>query len=191
MNTPFSAVLVAAGHSTRMGRDKALLEIEGRPMWQRQREVLAATGPAEIFLSVRPEQTWARSAAGFSAFLHDAFPSAGPLAGVTAALERTTHPHLLVLAIDLPRMTPEWLATLLDARRPGVGVVGRRDGLFEPLAAVYPREFMPLAWEALAGGRYALQGLLGQAVERGLMTAREIGTEELAFLENWNEPQQR
>jgi len=65
MTSDFSAVLLAAGRSTRMGRDKALLEVDGRPLWQRQREVLQGLGAAELFLSVRPEQEWARHA-GFS-----------------------------------------------------------------------------------------------------------------------------
>ena len=38
----FSAIVLAAGRSTRMGRDKALLEVEGVPLWQRQRQVLVA-----------------------------------------------------------------------------------------------------------------------------------------------------
>ena len=54
----FSAVLLAAGRSTRMGIDKALIEVSGRPLWSRQRDVLADAGAAEIFLSARPEQRW-------------------------------------------------------------------------------------------------------------------------------------
>src|SRR4051794_13850542 len=98
----FSAVVLAAGRSTRMGRDKALLEVDGVPMWQRQRDLLAGVGAAEIFLSARPEQTWVRdamAAGGFAAVLHDAMPSAGPLCGITAAIERASHAHVVVLAI--------------------------------------------------------------------------------------------
>src|SRR5262245_39904348 len=100
----FSAVLLSAGHSTRMGRDKALLELDGVPLWERQRALLAAVGAAEIFLSARPEQVWVRDARGFTAVVHDTLPNCGPIAGITAALERASHPHLAVLAIDLPRM---------------------------------------------------------------------------------------
>ena len=94
----FSAVLLAAGRSTRMGRDKALLEIDGQPLWRRQRAVLEALAPEEIFLSVRPEQAWARDGK-FSALLFDDLPNAGPISGLTAALERTTHAHVIVLAV--------------------------------------------------------------------------------------------
>jgi molybdenum cofactor guanylyltransferase len=184
----FSAVLLAAGRSTRMGRDKALLAVDGRPLWERQRDVLAALGPAEVFLSVRPEQEWALRAVGFAARLHDDLPNAGPMAGISAALERTTHGHVVVLAIDLPKMNAAWLQALLAQAAPGVGGVGRRDGFFEPLAAVYPREMMSLCWEALAGARYALQPVLARGVEEGLLRVREISAGDAPLFTNWNEP---
>jgi len=187
---PFSAVILAAGRSTRMGSDKALLTADdGVPLWQRQRDVLAAAGAAEIFLSVRPEQTWARRAPGITALLFDAVPGGGPLIGITAGLERAAHPLVAVIAVDLPRITAGWFETLLARCSPGVGAVGRRDAHFEPLAAVYPREIMPLAWAAIARGSYALQPLLTVAVAQELMRAHEIGDREAPAFENWNRPE--
>lgn len=184
-------MLLAAGRSTRMGREKALLEWEGVPLWRRQRDVLAGAGAAEIFLSVRPEQAWAAQTAGFAAHVYDGLATGGPIVGLTAALERAAHPHVAVLAIDLPRMPAAWLAALLAACAPGVGCVGRHagpGGFFEPLAAVYPRELKWRAWEALARGEFSLQRLLGAAVAQGAMRVREIGADEAGHFENWNEP---
>jgi len=184
----FSAIVLAAGCSTRMGRDKALLEVEGVPLWQRQREVLVAAGAAEVFLSARPDQSWTRRATGFAGVVHDALPGCGPLVGATAGLERANHPWLAVLAIDLPAMVPDWFHRLRADCAPGVGVIGRRDGFFEPLAAIYPREFKWLAWETLARGEYAFQRLAAQAVSHGLLRVREIRAEEAGWFANWNEP---
>lgn len=169
-----------------MGRDKALLETAGVPMWQRQREVLAHAGAVEIFLSVRPEQEWARRATGFTAHLHDALSTGGPMVGLTAAIERASHPHVAVLAIDLPKMNAEWFAALLAACAPGVGCVGRRGDFFEPLAAIYPRELKWLLWEALVRGEFSLQRLLADAIARQLMTVREIKATQSRLFENWN-----
>lgn len=185
----FSAVVLAAGRSTRMGRDKALLEIDGAPMWRRQRDLLARAGAAEIFLSARPDQAWTRVAAReFDGVLHDAITSAGPLCGVTAAIERATQAHVAVLAIDLPRMSEEWFRALLAECRAGLGAVGRLEGRFEPLAAIYPRELMPLAWQSLTTGRYALQPLLAEAAENNLLRVRDISAIEATWFQNWNDP---
>jgi molybdopterin-guanine dinucleotide biosynthesis protein A len=141
----------------------------------------------ELFLSARPEQPWAREAKGFTAVVHDALSQGGPIFGLTAGLERCTQPWLAVLAIDLPRMTPDWFRVLLKTREPGVGAVGRRGDFFEPLAAIYPREILPLAWDAVVKGRFSLQVLLATAVTAGLMRVHEISPEEVELFENWNE----
>lgn len=185
----FSAVVLAAGRSTRMGRDKALLEADGMPLWRRQRGVLAAAGASEIFLSARPEQAWLKEARPeFAGVLHDALPHLGPLVGITAGLERASYPWLAVLAIDLPQMTDAWFTELLAAAAAGVGVVGRREEFFEPLAALYPREMKWAAWEALARGEVSLQRLIAGAVKDGLMRVRELGAAEEGLFTNWNEP---
>lgn len=190
--TAFSAVLLAAGYSTRMGRDKALLEVDGAPLWQRQRDVLARAGAAEIFLSARPDQAWAHSAPGFTAVLHDSFPNSGPLAGLTAGLERAAHAHLAVLAIDLPGMTADWFTARRADCAPAVGAVGQHangEKFFEPLAAIYPREAMPLAWAALARGELSLQRLLASAVAQRFLRVHAIAAAEAPLFANWNELQ--
>jgi molybdenum cofactor guanylyltransferase len=189
MATPsLSAVLLAAGRSTRMGRDKALLASDdGRPLWARQREVLAAAGAAEIFLSARAEQAWAERAEGFSDVVRDARADCGPLGGIVAALARARHRQVAVLAIDLPRMEAAWFGELVRICAPGVGAVGRSDGRFEPLAAIYPREILPEAQAALAQGELSLQRLLASAEARGTMRVRDIAVGERRWFANWNE----
>ena len=187
-NKKLSAVLLAAGLSTRMGRDKALLVgSDGRPLWERQREVLAQAGAAEILYSVRPDQTWIPREPALG-LVHDVEPGCGPLGGIAAALGRASHPHLAVLAIDLPCMTSEWFSALMVDCAPAVGAVGRRGGFFEPLAAVYPREILPLARAALSARDFSLQHLVVDAVAQGLMRAREISSGDAPLFENWNEP---
>jgi molybdenum cofactor guanylyltransferase len=196
---PLSAVVLAAGRSTRMGRDKALLEADGVSLWQRQRDVVANAGATEIFLSARPDQTWAHptrpavlrgeiAASGFAAVLHDAMPGCGPLVGITAGLERARNPLLAVIAVDLSSMTPAWFTSLLADCTPGCGVVGRNGDYYEPLAAIFPQEMKWPCWEALARGEYSLQRLIATAIETGLMKARKIAPEEQRLFANWNEP---
>lgn len=184
----FAGVVLAAGRSTRMGADKALLEAEGMPLWQRQRDVLLGAGAAEVLLSARPDQAWARTAEGFSGVLHDALPGCGPLVGVTAALERSSCAHVAGLAVDLPAMTSRWFQELAGLTSPGVGAIGKHSDFYEPLAAFYPREFKWLAWEALARGQYAFQPLVARAVHEGLLRVRPLAVGDLDAFRNWNEP---
>ncbi|MCX6944409.1 MAG: hypothetical protein NT173_06580, partial [Opitutales bacterium] len=95
---------------------------------------------------------------------------------------------LAVLAVDLPQLTPAWLVTLRGDCAPGVGAVGRRGGFFEPLAAIYPRELLPLARAALARRELSLQKLLAAGVAQHLLRVREISADEAPQFANWNEP---
>ena len=184
--TPFSAVLLAAGRSGRMGRDKALIEISpGRTLWERQWALLSEVGADEKFLSVRSDQAWAPES---TAKIFDAMPGLGPFGGLAAALAKCRHPHLLVLAVDLPMMTADWLREMLEQRKSARGVVPVLHGNFEPLAAIYSREIMPLLPKAISEKEFSLQRLLAKAASIGLMAEMQVASEHEAFFANWNEP---
>jgi molybdopterin-guanine dinucleotide biosynthesis protein A len=186
---PFSAVLLAGGRSTRMGRDKALLPIplaDGRTLLDRQLATLRAAGAAEVLVSARagqalPPVTDARPVA-------DLRHGCGPLGGLAAALAAATHDRVLVLAIDLPQMPPEFLAALVGESTPAVGVVPLRASHPEPLAAIYPRAAAGLAAKLLAAGELRAGEFARRLAALGLVRWREVAPSEALFFTNWNTP---
>ena len=183
---PFTAVLLAGGKSTRMGRAKAGVLIDGEPLWQRQLATLRATAPHELFISGKPDGPYA--GAGIE-IVSDITPDCGPLAGVEAALCRASHPLVLVIAIDLPAMTADFLSALVRAAAAsGTGCVTRDDRWFEPLAAVYPRACLPLAAECLRGEDRSMQHFVRLAVEQRFMRVRDLSDSERALFRNVNRP---
>jgi molybdenum cofactor guanylyltransferase len=191
MITTFSAVVLAAGRSTRMGTDKALLRVGDGVLWRRQCELLRDAGATDVFLSARADQAWAaepEATRHFDAIVRDALPDCGPLGGIAAALERATASHLAVLAIDLPRMQASWFRRLAAQAGDDVGVVGRQGGYFEPLAALYPKSLYEAAQAALAVNNSSLQRLITAAVARGALRELAITGDETIMFENWNEP---
>ncbi len=180
-----SGVVLAAGRSVRFGREKALVEVGGEPLWGRQYRLLEEIGCSERLLSIRSDQNWVPKEA---CCVFDDEEGCGPLAGIVAALKICRGTHLAVVAVDLPRIGVEWFRELREACSPAVGAVGRRDGFFEPLAAVFPRELLADAEDALRRGKYSLQALLELGVARKLIRVIEVGKEQAAWFENWNEP---
>ena len=183
--TPFAAVLLAGGQSRRMGRDKALLELpDGRRLWERQWETLGVLEPAERFVS----GSWREGFPAGLPWLADEFSDRGPLAGIAAALVRMHSPRLVVLAVDLPAMTADFLRGLLqEGDQTGV-VAQRNDGFFEPLAAVYPKSAAKPAEERLRAEALALQPFVRSLVTDGLATARPITSAETSLWAKWNRP---
>jgi molybdopterin-guanine dinucleotide biosynthesis protein A len=186
-NPAFSAVLLAGGKSTRMGRDKAGVLVDGEPMWQRQLAKLKAIRPRKIFISGDREGPYAGSG---TQIIEDFQVDCGPLAGIEAACWRMETPLLCVLAIDLPWMTSEFLGRLVaQAQSTGCGVVPRNGENFEPLAAVYPSALYPLIAEQLNGTDHSMQRLIRRAVKMKLVVAYSIAEAERALFRNVNTPE--
>ena len=183
----FSAVLLAGGRSTRMGRDKAALVIEGEPLWRRQLATLRATGASELLISGRADGPFAESGVRI---VEDLTPDAGPLAALEAVLPRITTEHVVALAIDLPAIRADFLAKLVEAAlAKGCSVVPEMDGRFEPLAAVYAPALLPLIVECLRGPDHSMQHLLREAMKSGLVIAHQIRADERALFRNLNFPE--
>jgi molybdopterin-guanine dinucleotide biosynthesis protein A len=180
----FSAVLLAGGASARMGYPKALLSLGGVPLWRRQVDLLAGLGPAELLVSAGLD--W-DPGAGPWAVVRDRVPGLGPLGGIGAALGAMSTDLLLVLAIDMPSMTAGFLGSLVAAAGPA-GVVPADGGLYQGLAAVYPRSVGATLEEALGGEDRSLQHFIGRALQRGLVAARPVAEAERPLFANVNRP---
>jgi molybdopterin-guanine dinucleotide biosynthesis protein A len=106
-------------------------------------------------------------------------------------MDACTCDHLIVLAVDLPRLSAAWFTRLREQIGPGVGVVGQHPtGLFEPLAAIYPRRMATLLAEELSAGRLSLQSVVKRAVTSGLLRFQSIDAESAKWFENWNTPEE-
>jgi molybdenum cofactor guanylyltransferase len=178
-----SAVLLAGGKSSRMGRDKAFLEIEDEPLWQRQLATLRHLAPEQLMISGPCREEWSDYE-----IVADDLAAAGPLAGVAAALRKCATPRLIVLAIDLPEMTTDFLHSLLQLCGDRKGVVPHRSDRFEPLAAVYPAGCTALAEAALRVGDFSMQRFVRRAWEQDLLLERAISDAETALFANLNTP---
>jgi molybdopterin-guanine dinucleotide biosynthesis protein A len=113
MATDFSAILLAGGRSTRMGRDKALLDWRGRPLIEHMLDLLRIAGAGHVVTSGdRP---------GWPG-VPDRWPGRGPVAGIASALPRCPDGPLVVVPIDLPLLDPARVSSLLSAlsRAPAV-----------------------------------------------------------------------
>ncbi len=164
-----------------MGRDKALIEIDGLPLWQRQLRVLEELQPAEIFLSgLLPCDRYPH--------IPDACDHAGPLGGIVASLRICSTPLLVVLAIDLPQMTSGFLQELLSLSAASCGVVPGMPDRLEPLAAVYPRLVRALAEDSLRSGDYSMQEFCRRALAAGLVRLKEIEQKIEPLFFNMNTP---
>jgi molybdopterin-guanine dinucleotide biosynthesis protein A len=141
-----------------MGRDKASLPWGGGLLVEAvARAVGRAAGSATLVGSPRAYERLAFPA------IPDLYPGEGPLGGILTALERTPADWNIVVACDMPRITAEFLITLVEAaeRSDAEALVPTGpSGRLEPLCAAYHRRAQPGLQAAFAGGVRALRTAL-------------------------------
>ena len=154
--------VLAGGRSSRMGTDKAFLELEGKTLLARALELartlspsVAIVGPASLYQ-------------GHGRIIEDIFPGNGPLSGIHAALCSTGNALNLVLGVDLPFVEVDYLKYLvLEASESGAVVtVPRAAGRLQPLCTVYHRHFRDAAQAALEKGENKIDALFAGVTTR-------------------------
>lgn len=180
-----TAFILAGGKSTRMGTDKAFVMLEGRSLLERALEVARAV-TSEVRIVGDPAKF-----AAFAPTVEDIFPNCGPLGGIHAALRSSPTELNLILAVDVPFVSTELLHYLIQRARDSSATVtlAQSGGGYQPLCAVYRREFAEGAEKALRAGRYKIGGLFAAG------TTQLINEEELeragfsaALFRNLNTP---
>lgn len=156
--------VLAGGQSRRMGRDKALLEVDGEALVERAIGKLRRLGVNPRICGSRPDLArWAEVVA-------DRFVGAGPLAGIEAALAISDSELNLFVPVDLPGL-PEgflrWLMERAETTR-AVATIPRFGDRVQPLCAVYSRRLLEGLRKFLeAGHRKVMDGIREPALALG------------------------
>jgi molybdopterin-guanine dinucleotide biosynthesis protein A len=182
---PLAGVVLAGGRSRRMRRNKALLPVDGEPLWQRQERILRAAGADLVWFALRPRQ---RSLGRRAWEIRDSVENSGPLAGIHAALVASPAPLLAVLAVDMPRIQASWFRKLRRAARAGRGAVFLSPHGYESLAAIFPREALAEATRRLRARDFAAHRLVEHLVRAGHLKVLRLTAREQPQTANWTRP---
>ena len=147
-------LVLAGGRSERLGRDKAALLINGETLLERAVTLLEGL-VTNVRVAVRRDQLTDGLRRRFS-LVPDGYEGIGPAAGILAAHRLLPDSAWLVLACDMPRVTPGMLRMLVsrrEATRAGIAFRAAADGLAEPLCALYePANLARFLCQVEAGG---------------------------------------
>jgi len=171
-----------------MGRDKAFLPFpapDGPPLIARQAALLRSLGINDLLISGRSDVDYT-TVVPDARLVTDTVPDAGPLAGIAAILAAARHPWVLIVAVDLPHLTPAYLQTIIDASDGRTGVVPQSSQGYEPLVALYPQALLPTLQTALAERRLSLQAVIQSARAHALLIPIDISERDLPLFTNWN-----
>ena len=152
-----SMVVLAGGASSRMGRDKSDLTIEGKTFLEMQIEKGKKLGIRDILLSgYHGENKYEYP------IIPDRFPGKGPLGGLEACFRKAKNPYCLVLGVDVPLVPADELSALIrQAQNSDAKAVNlSHSGHEEPLMGVYRTELADAMLEEITERKGAVFAFL-------------------------------
>jgi molybdopterin-guanine dinucleotide biosynthesis protein A len=168
--TQFAAIILAGGQSSRMGRDKALIEVQGVPLLQKiclvasecASQVYVITPWIEKYRAIAPNNCQMIP----EVTLAGETKPHGPLVGFAQALTYVQTEWVLLLACDLPNLTSsaieKWANSLETTSSDAIALLPKSAKGWEPLCGFYRRLCLPLLARYIDGGGRSFQQWLGQ-----------------------------
>ncbi len=158
-----TAAILAGGSSSRMGTNKALLEVDGAPIITRTYQTLARLFHEVIIVTNSPEEY---------AFLPcrtvpDIYPGFGSIAGLHSALAHSATERTFVTACDMPFVDPAIIRYLCELQQSGFdAVIPFSAGGQEPLHAVYSSECKTVFEHAIQSDQRKILDILARLKTR-------------------------
>lgn len=147
-----TAFVLVGGRSSRMGSDKALLSFRNQTLLARAVQTAGAVVGKVVIVGPRERY------AAYGEVVEDVYAGCGPLGGIHAALSASETELNLVISVDMPLMTAQFLRWLLEQAGESDDLIAVPDALGgqQPLCAVYRRPVRLLAEQALKDGDYKI-----------------------------------
>ncbi len=178
-----TAIILAGGHSRRMGRDKAAVKFAGVGLLQRVIDKVAGE-VEEVVVVHRAAQPLPQINGTGVRLIEDIYPDKGPLGGLHAGLTAVRAWPALALGCDAPLLEPRLLRELLDLAETVDAVVPVADGSKQCLCAAYGQACLDSIGSRLARNQLRAADFLDDVRTRYLIETewRDFDPEGLSFL---------
>ena len=153
------ALVLIGGSSSRMGSDKFLMEINGKPQYLHLYHMISNLG-IPTFISCTSDQT--NKIHENIPLLIDKFKSIGPIGGLATAIKHDPGSDWLVVACDLINLQPTTIQEVISQNK-GKGIVTfqKVESAFpETTITIYCTDVFEIVQKAISQGKNSLQGIL-------------------------------
>jgi molybdenum cofactor guanylyltransferase len=163
--TEFAAIILAGGQSSRMGQDKALIEVRGMPLLQKTC-LLAAQHASQVYVITPWIEKYRQIVPDRVRLIQEvALPgdreSHGPLVGFAQAFTYVNTAWVLLLACDLPYLTADaiaqWATYLETTPEDAIALLPKSSQGWEPLCGFYRSRCLSLLDDSIARGDRSFQ----------------------------------
>jgi molybdopterin-guanine dinucleotide biosynthesis protein A len=153
-----TGIVLSGGENRRMGRDKAFLDIAGKPIIEHVLKALRGIANQIIIVTNAPEAYVSYNAL----VVTDAFDKRGPLTGIYSGLLHSKDECNIVVACDMPFLNSRLLSHMAGLISEYDVVVPKVGAFIEPLHAVYNRRLLPLIEKRLQQDARQIRALFNE-----------------------------
>ena len=166
----FTAIILAGGKSIRMGEDKGLMFLNGKPMIQHVIDVVQALTHRIIIISNNSDY----KKFNYPIF-NDSVKNKGPLGGLLTGLENSTTAKNLVLSCDAPYVNKALIELLLFNSKNYDVVIPIKDKQTHQLIGVYDKNCLPILKKKIANNNLKIKTAI-QEMNYKIIDANHIDT---------------
>lgn len=144
-----TGIILCGGKSSRMGQNKALLSLGGKPIIS---QVLDTLKPFcnEVLISTNNNEL---AFLGYP-IIKDVFEGIGPIAGILSALQKSKNETNIILSCDTPFVNKSFIHALLDKKDKFDVVLPEFEGYLQPMTGMFKKEIAPIIEKEIAGGNF-------------------------------------
>jgi molybdenum cofactor guanylyltransferase len=153
-----NGLVLSGGKSSRMGKDKGLIDFHGKPQREYLFDLLSSCAN-EVYTSLNASQT-------IPAHLNpltDEFDFQSPINGILSALKKDSQKAWLVVAVDMPNVNEKVLHYLISQRdktKTATCFYNKETALPEPLLTIWEPAAFPLLLDFVKSGKISPRDFL-------------------------------
>jgi len=179
-----AGAVLAGGHSSRMGHNKALVSLGGTPMVQVVTRTLSNVFTQVVVVS---DQTPDYRFLGLPV-IPDIHKEIGPIGGIHSALATLDAPAVFVLGCDTPFVSEELVRYILRYPARTNVKVAMLEEKIHPLCGIYRRACLPELEVCITGGTRKLRAFLDTVVTTRVPISSDLSFFRPGLLQNINDP---
>jgi molybdenum cofactor guanylyltransferase len=150
-----TGIILAGGQSSRMGTDKAMLQIDGKTLMERAIEICKPICQEILISSNSPKH----KNFGF-AVIPDEINNCGPMGGIYSCLNKSETRWNFVISVDSAFVNPDFVEFLVSEIGDFDAIIPVHKKGKEPLIALYLKNCMPVIQKKLILKDYKMHHLL-------------------------------
>ncbi len=154
-----TGIILAGGKSTRMGYNKAFLDLGGLFLVERVAKTLSSVCQEIIIVGNSKDEL---ADLGYPV-ITDTYPGCGPLAGIHAGLKAAKNYYSFISACDTPFIDEKIILKMVEESDGYDAVIMKHREYYEPLFSLYSKAFIPFAEKALKNGNYKVTAAISAA----------------------------